>query len=383
MALTQPALSLRLSACAVGPVEPGVSVQVGGDLRIVLKGPMGRHRHVDRRIAAVVALVVSIGGTAGCAGSNKSAQRAVRVAAAGDIACDPSSRNFDGHDQSGCQQRRTADVIESLDPDAVLALGDTQYECGQARAYAQSYGPSWGRFVAKTHPVVGNHEYYGVCTRQNNRAYGYFGYFGSAAGAPGRGYYSVDLGSWHLLALNSECDHVPNGCGTNSSEYAFVLHDIRTHPGTCTLVMWHEPRFSSGAHGDAEQMGAIWNALVGHASIALAGHAHDYERFDPIGVTPVQTSNGQPQNELPVYQEPVLDANGIRQFVVGTGGEDHQSFTTSAGAPIPPLRGEVVRNDDTFGVLSLELSPGSYRWRFVPVRGGAFTDSGQGTCRRP
>ena len=340
-----------------------------------------------RRIAACsLTIVVSMSLAVGCSARTKTRSaddRTYVVAAAGDIACDPIDPNYSGASPGSCQQRQTANLAVGIDPDVVLALGDLQYECGTATAFAFSYNLSWGRFRDKTRPIVGNHEYAFSCLQQNNRALAYFSYFGAAAGDPDHGYYSFDLGTWHVLALNSECAHIPGGCGQGSSELEFVRHELRLHPGNCTLVYWHEPRFSSGVHGDARQMAEIWNALVGHAAIVLSGHAHAYERFDPIGVTPAGTGASGLTTEAspPDYQQPVLDPEGLREFVVGTGGRDLEQFRAATGAPIPALHGEVVRNDRTFGVLRLALRPGSYGWRFVPVRDSDFSDSGTGSCR--
>jgi hypothetical protein len=339
-----------------------------------------------RRICACSLVIVSTSLAVGCSTGSKARSsdgRTYVVAAAGDISCDPADPNFLGTSPSSCQQRQTANLAVGMDPDVVLALGDLQYECGTADAFAHSYDISWGRLRDKTRPVIGNHEYFFSCLQQNNRGLGYFSYFGAAAGDPDHGYYSFDLGSWHVLALNSECPHIPGGCGEGSSELEFVRHELRSHPGNCTLVYWHEPRFSSGIHGDALQMGEIWNALVGHAAIVLNGHAHSYERFAPIGVTPADAglSGSSTENAPPNYQQPVLDPAGIREFVVGTGGRDLEQFRGPFGTPIPALQGEVVRNDRTFGVLRLALGPGSYGWRFVPVRDGEFSDSGTGSCR--
>ena len=282
------------------------------------------------------------------------------IAAAGDIACDPGSSNFSNGlgTKGNCAQGATAALLRP-DLSAVLTLGDTQYEDNQYSKYLQSFDVSWGRFKSLIRPAIGNHEYL------TPGASGYFQYFGSAAGDPSRGYYSYNLGRWHLISLNSECGHI-GGCGPGSPQETWLRADLVAHPARCTLAYWHEPRFSSGEHGDAQQMATLWNDLAAaRADIVLSAHNHDYERFDPLGPAPQSSSK---------YQDPNPAPDGMREFVVGTGGRNHYNF------PQSPLAGEIVRNADTYGVLELTLHPTGYDWRFVPAAGGSFTDSGSGSC---
>jgi hypothetical protein len=282
------------------------------------------------------------------------------IAAAGDIACDPGSQYFKGGlgTRTACAQRATAALLRP-DLSAVLTLGDTQYEDNDYSKYLASFDPSWGRFKSMIRPTIGNHEYL------TPRAGGYFQYFGSAAGDPSRGYYSYDIGRWHLISLNSECGQI-GGCGRGSAQESWLRADLAAHPAFCTLAYWHEPRFSSGQHGDAQQMALIWNDLVAaRADVVLAGHNHDYERFDPLAAAPPSSSK---------YQNPTPAPDGIRAFVVGTGGRSLYGFAED------PLTAEVVRNADTYGVLELTLHPSRYDWRFVPAAGGTFTDAGFGSC---
>jgi len=224
-----------------------------------------------------------------------------------------------------------------------------------------SFDPTWGRLNSLIWPAPGNHEY------GTSGAAGYFGYFGSRAGDPSLGYYSYDLGSWHLIALNSNCaDPVSSGppsCANmdagrvTAAELTWLNQDLAAHPGVCTLAYWHHPRFSSGIHGDDPGTARLWDALYAHnADIALNGHDHDYERFGPQG----PASNADPQH-------------GIREFVVGTGGKSHYPFL---GAPSPNSE---VRNGATFGVLFLTLRSGSYEWRFQ-AEDGTLLDSGANAC---
>jgi acid phosphatase type 7 len=288
------------------------------------------------------------------------------VAAAGDIACAPANPSFNGGlgTPTACAQKRTSDLLAGAGLAAVLALGDNQYDSGTLAEYTASFDATWGRVKPILHPVAGNHEY--VTTGAD----GYFDYFngaGAATGPAGRrglGYYSFDLGAWHLVALNSNCAAVPGGCGAGSPQEQWLAADLSAHPATCTLAYWHHPRWSSGADvGNDGELSALWNDLyAAGAEVVLSGHGHLYERFAPQAAT----TAGQPAGTL----DP---ARGLREFVVGTGGEDH----AEAGAVQPNSE---VRDDNTFGVLELALHPGSYAWRFVPEAGGTFSDSGTAPC---
>jgi chitodextrinase len=283
------------------------------------------------------------------------------IAAAGDIACDPTSSSFNGGNgtSGACRQRYTADLLTQLAPAAVLALGDNQYYCGGLQAFQQSYDLSWGRLKAATRPAVGNHEYLTSggtgCTSANAGAAGHFQYFGSAAGQPGKGYYSYDVGFWHLIALNSNCGDA-GGCGSGSPQYQWLTADLAANRRACTLAYWHIPLFSSGGRA-ASNTRSLWTLLYNNGvDVALTGHDHIYERFAP------QTSTGTRD-----------DARGIREFVVGTGGANHTSLSKTAA-------NSELRNADTFGVLGLTLHPTSFDWTFVPEAGKTFTDTGSGSC---
>jgi acid phosphatase type 7 len=303
------------------------------------------------------------------------------VAAAGDIACDPTTasfRNGNGTTNS-CHERVVSEMLLRIHPAAALPLGDEQYKCGDLSSFRRSYGPTWGRLMAISHPVPGNHEYGEACGRSS--AAGYFRYFGAAAASFGRGWYSYNLGRWHMIALNSECSYGRGrlrvgGCNVGSQQERWLRRDLAKHPRRCTMAYWHEPRFSSGEHGDAQQMARIWNDLArAHADVVLSGHNHDYERFEPAGAEAGAHLNAGPTLP-PNYQNPLLRAGGMREFVVGTGGKNHYPFFH------PPLRGEVVRNSDTYGLLLLRLRARGYSWRFVPEPGKTFTDSGSAWCPR-
>jgi acid phosphatase type 7 len=287
------------------------------------------------------------------------------IAAAGDIACDPEDPNFNHLDgtASHCVMKFTAQAISSDPPDAVLALGDLQYDCAGYQAFLQSYDLSWGAFRGITHPGPGNQEYDTAdgtdCSTLHD---GYFRYWASEGGVSpadpmgnGRGYYSVDVGRWHIVSLNSNCGVVP--CGAGSAQERWLAADLAAHPAACTLAFWHHPHFGPTAAYDASGSADFWKDLyAAHADVVLNGHAHLYERFAP------QSPARQP------------DSDGIREFIVGTGGE-RLSPIDASNAPQ-----SVVLDNHTFGVLRMTLHPTSYDWQFVPVRGGTFTDSGTGTC---
>jgi cell division septation protein DedD len=243
--------------------------------------------------------------------------------------------------------RATAALITARPSDAVFTLGDNSNETGTATQYANCYAPTWGAFLGRTHATVGNHDY------MTSGAAPYYSYFGAAAGPAGKGYYSYNLANnWHVIVLNSECSEV-GGCGAGSPEETFLRNDLAANSGKHILAMWHIPRFSSGsAHGDNPTYTAWWQDLYNaHADIVLDGHDHDYERFA------LQNPDG------------VADPNGIREFVVGTGGAGQRSFGTIRA-------NSQVRSTGTFGVLQLTLGLHSYSWQFIPVAGKTFTDSG-------
>ena len=253
-----------------------------------------------------------------------------------------------------CHQQATSDLLVGTPLDAVLPLGDIQYDSATTARINAVYAPTWGRVKSISRPILGNHE--------SGTATGYFDYFNGPgvsdgpAGPRGKGYYSFDLGAWHLVALNSNCSSV--SCSAGSEQESWLRADLAAHPTSCTLAYWHHPRFSSGHDGSNEFMQPLWEALQdAQAELLLSGHSHDYERFAPLD------RDGD-----------VDQAGGIRQFVVGTGGA---FFTGGLGSLAP--HSEVAQND-TFGVLKLTLHPASYDWQFVPEAGKTFTDAGSESC---
>ncbi|HEX8245968.1 MAG TPA: metallophosphoesterase [Longimicrobium sp.] len=245
----------------------------------------------------------------------------------------------------GNDVRATAALIDTLSGE-VLALGDEAYPNGNAYDYSHCYDPTWGRFRSRTHPTPGNHEYL------TTGASAYFDYFGAAAGERGKGWYSFDLGAWHIIALNSEADTIAGG-----EQERWLRADLRAHPARCVLAFWHRARFSSGRHGSTAAMAPFWRDLQdAGADLVVQAHDHDYERFDALD------ADGRPNRR------------GPRSFVVGTGGGLRHGFGT-------PLPGSVIRFRDPAGVLKLTLTARSYAWEFVPVGGGRSLDRGEGNCR--
>jgi hypothetical protein len=265
-------------------------------------------------------------------------QSAILVGA-GDIA--------DCKDLSGAEA--TANLLDQV-PGTVFAVGDLAYPDGSKENF-ECYNKTWGRAKSRTRPAPGNHEF------QSAGATPYFDYFGAAAGDRKTGYYSYELGTWHIIVLNSECKDV-GGCKAGSPQEKWLRTDLAAHPAACTLAYWHKPLFSSGgAHGNEPAVKPLFQALYEvNADVVVNGHDHDYERFAP------QTPGGTAD-----------PARGIREFVVGTGGKNHRPFG-------PSKPNSEVRDTTAFGVLKLALKPNAYEWQFIPEAGKSFTDSGSGTC---
>jgi hypothetical protein len=292
------------------------------------------------------------------------------VAAAGDIACSPRDTNYNGGAGTGnlltgsCHQAATADLIGQGSYDRVLPLGDLQYDCGDLTSFNTSYDPTWGRFDAKTEPVLGNHEIKSTSgdgdTGCSSSGSGYFTYFANhgvsdAAGVNGKGYYSYDLGSWHVLAIKTQCGQV-GGCGTNSPEEKWIRADLAAHPAQCTLAYWHQAPWSS-VTGGVSNTRTFWKDMVGNGvDLVLVGHFHHYERFADLD------GNGQP----------VTSGARTREIIAGTGGQSEGPFPT-------PIAGSQVRIR-AFGILALTLSSGSYSWQFKPADPVGPTDSGAESC---
>ena len=260
------------------------------------------------------------------------------IVAAGDIA-----------DCSSDGDEATARLVVGTEG-TVLTLGDNAYEDGTAQDFSECYEPTWGQFKERTRPAPGNHDY------ETEGASAYFDYFGEASGKPGKGYYSYELGRWHIVALNSNCEDV--GCTASSPQVKWLEADLAKDPKTCTLAYFHYPLFSSGEYRPGiREVKPLWEALyAAEVDVVLNGHDHNYQRFAP------QDPNGKADPQ-----------RGIREFVVGTGGRSHYTI-------LGPIANSEVYNDETYGVLKITLRPESYEWLFIPVEGETFTDSGSARC---
>jgi hypothetical protein len=247
---------------------------------------------------------------------------------------------------------KTASLVALAGIDVTVAtFGDHAYPTGTDANFAECYDPFWGQFKERTKPSPGNHEY------ETAGASGYFNYFGAAAGDPAKGYYSYDLGSWHVISLNSNCSSVAGGCAVGSPQEQWLKADLAANLNECTLAYWHHPRFSSGVHGDDASVAPFWDALYqAGADVVLNGHDHDYERFAP------QNPSGQAD-----------PAQGIREFVVGTGGAELRKFGS-----IKP--NSEVRVEQRNGVLKMTLHPDGYDWQFLTAPVGAVDDTGSAKC---
>ncbi len=280
-------------------------------------------------------ITATVEGKQGAAAITATPSSAAILVGAGDIAtC------------KGVYDEQTAALLDDI-PGTVFTVGDNVYDNGTATEYTDCYDPSWGRHKARTRPTPGNHDYY------TPGATGYFGYFGAAASDPTLGYYSYDLGAWHIVVLNNY-----QTMTAGSTQEQWLRADLAAHPSQCTLAMWHEPLFSSGmTHGGNLRTQPLWQALYdAGAEVVVTGHDHSYQRFAP------QTTTG------------VADAAyGIRQFVVGTGGAGLEEFVSD----VPNTD---VRNNSAHGVLQLTLRESSYEWEYIPDLGQTFADSGGAPC---
>jgi Ca2+-binding RTX toxin-like protein len=256
-------------------------------------------------------------------------------------------------DISSCAKHgdeQTAPLLDLFPTATVVTAGDNVYEGGDIGSFRKCFEPSWGRAKARTRPAIGSHEY------STPDAAGYFAYFGAAAGEPGKGYYSFDLGAWHIVMLNTLCAQI-GGCSSPSLEVQWLEGDLTAHPAQCTLAVMHHPRFSSRHGAPRNSVHDMWEILYRHgAELVISGDDHLYERFAP------QNVEGDPD-----------PAAGIRQFIVGTGGRSHHSITS-----VRP--NSEARETQTYGILKLTLQSSSYSWEFVPVAGKTFADAGTTPC---
>jgi acid phosphatase type 7 len=256
-------------------------------------------------------------------------------------------------DIAGCDFKhdsKTARLLGKI-PATVFTLGDSVYPDGTRKQFRDCYDPTWGKYKKRTRPSVGNRDY------ETSGAEPYFDYFGWRAGKPSRGYYSYDLGAWHIVALNSNCKEV-GGCEWRSAQGHWLRRDLDRHRARCTLAYFHHPLYASGSGYDSPEVKPFWHILYNHhAEVILNGHAHRYERFARIKPSGARSL-----------------AKGIRQFIVGTGGAPGGS---QHGPNDPRVQAKKVGAP---GVLKLDLGSGFYHWKFVPVAGRNYTDSGRARC---
>jgi len=290
-------------------------------------------------IVMACSVIAILTGYAKSVGSHPADTESAVLVGAGDIA--------DCRDLRGAEA--TAKLLEQV-PGTVMAVGDLAYPDGSKENF-KCYDKTWGRVKSRTRPAPGNHEFHAAGAKP------YFEYFGTAAGEKRKGYYSYELGAWHIVVLNSECADV-GGCKAGSRQEKWLRADLAAHPTACTLAYWHKPLFSSGsAHGNDGSVKALWQALYdANAEVAVTGHDHDYERFAP------QNADGAADPE-----------RGIREFVVGTGGKNQRPFGAIDA-------NSEARNANAFGVLKLTLRPDGYDWQFIPEAGNTFVDSGSAKC---
>ena len=302
--------------------------------------PPGGSGSRPRLAAALVALVC--GAVLATCGGGQGRPREAVLLGAGDIG------------DCGTQgDEATARLLDAHPTATIAVLGDVAYQHGSASDFQRCFAPSWGRFRARMRPATGNHDH------STPDAAGYAAYFGARGGPAGTYRYSYDLGAWHVVVLDSDCWRV-GGCALDDPQARWMRADLRRHRARCTLAYWHRPPFSSGRYGDpadTERVRALWRVAVEEGvDVVLTAHEHSYERHAPMD------ANGEP------------NAGGPRLFVVGTGGGNLRRYHN------PPLPSTEVRNDDTWGVLRLDLRSDRYDWRFLPVDPRMFGDHGSGAC---
>jgi hypothetical protein len=307
---------------------------------------MSRYVRVFSRLAGAAAVAVSVLVPASSAGAATSPI----LVAAGDIACAPGSPST----ATTCNQAQTAALIGNLGPKYVLPLGDLVYPAGTQPGFSKSYGPSWGQYKSITKPVPGNHDY------GTAGASGYFGYFHARATpleptctASCKGYYSFSTGSWHVVALNTQCSESANSCASMTAQAAWLDQDLTSHPTKCTLAYMHNPLFSGG-YGATPEVKVLWTVLQKHGvDLVITGHAHNYQRFasqDPSGTA---------------------TAAGITEIIAGTGGHSLQTLTTTTN--------QATHINHTFGVVQLTLGSAGWTSKFVSIA-NAVLDTASGTC---
>jgi len=257
--------------------------------------------------------------------------------------------------------KATGDLIRGFPKATVFTTGDNAYNNGTAAQFTKCYDPGWGSFKERTRPSPGNHDYGIYLSPPRNNADPYFQHFGPQAGPPGKGYYSYDLGGWHIVSLNSMAGQ-KNISVSMKAQLKWLEQDLKATKKACILAYWHHPLFSSGHHGyesgdPGRDVGLLWEVLYKHETdVILNGHDHHYERLQRLNPM------GKP------------DKKGILQLIVGTGGREvepiQKKLTTSD---------EILDAPGDFGILALALRPNSYEWRFLRID-GTVGDKGSAEC---
>lgn len=312
-------------------------------------------RDAFRLVRHTVVLTVALGFVS-CTNDDSPMQPSLRasyVTPTGLVTANPPQIFIGAGDISSCSNtgdEQTAQILDANPVGTVFNIGDDAYNNGTTAEFA-CYHSTWGRHKARTKPSPGNHEY------NTSGASGYYQYFGAAAGDPSKGYYSFNLGAWHILSLNSNIS-----MSSGSAQDTWLKADLAANPNVCTLAYFHHPLYSS--YGGSGSGGATYSGVrqlvndlyAARADLVLGGHRHFYERLAPM----------KPDGTA----DPV---NGLREIIVGSGGIGGGTLTN-----IHPL--SEVRNGNTFGVIKLYLYDDSYAWKFLPVAGKTFTDSGSAAC---
>ncbi len=277
----------------------------------------------------------------------------LKIVAVGDIACDPTSPKANGLDPVECQDKKVRELVNSINPDKILILGDIAYDKGTTESFTNGFYKTWGDIKTKFLPAPGNHEY------GTKNAAGYFNYFGSQAGEGLAGYYTTKIGDWSIYSLNSNCPET-NDCSVNSTQINWLKSQLQNDTNKCQLAFWHHPQFSTSKHSvdpaQTNRLPSAWQLLQNsNAELVLNGHEHNYEKFAQ------QLLDGTKSDD------------GIREFVVGTGGRSlYQQVRQNANS-------EYFYSG--FGALELELYPSSYSWKFYNID-NKILDSGVGICKR-
>jgi hypothetical protein len=305
---------------------------------------MASRRRVRQALAMACVVLQGMGALAWAAEGDPAPPPAdpVLVGAGGIASCDTAG------------DEATAALIAKLPDATVFTAGDNAYEKGTATQFAKCYDKTWGKFKNRTHPAPGNHDY------ATSSATPYYNYFGAAAGTKGDGWYSYDLGAWHIVVLNSNCKH-NSRCAAGSEQEKWLKADLAASTARCTAAVIHHPRFSSDnieGEGDGPHVAPLWKDLYdAGADLVVSGHSRVYERFAP------QTPAGVADPDF-----------GLPLINVGTGGRGHAGFIKT------PKANSVMRDDTSWGVLKLTLHSDSFDYAFLPIAGSKFTDAGTGVC---